>query len=579
MLLSLLFACTPEPTDGTDKARDTSGEPSTDTSSDSGADTAIDTSELPTIYWEDVDNDGFGNPARPVEAFDQPAGTANNDLDCNDLDAFIRPDAQEVCNEVDDDCDGQTDDADESLDLSTRLTWYLDADGDGHVGDTSSVDACRPPEGAGPLDTADDCDDADAAVNPSAPEVCGNDVDDNCDGGAAGCSLGAGTYADADALYEGERTGDFAGFALALGDVSGDAELDLLMGLPMADTAYTNSGEVAFFSMPATGIVPFTSAAGAGAVTATGFSEAELGSAVAFVGDVSGDGIGDFVAGAPGYNSFPGAWAVFEGGSSFPTEPWATGLGSGSDECGFAVAAGGDLDGDGSPDWVVGCPGRGWGEVEVWTSQNTSLVITASANGELGGSLAIDDFNGDGQSDLAVADLDDERVYWFAGPIVAGSEADLSDGDFVGGADDGGIAAVGDPSNDGYSDLMSGGAQEEEGRFYNGSSGNLLTTSIQTGEMANAMAGGDLDGDGVGDIVVGDQATNTVELYYGPVGSSFNRGDWLEISGNGNEAFGMSVAIGDVSHDGLDDLLVGASQNTSAGLNAGGVYLFEGISF
>lgn len=527
-------------------------------------------------WWEDVDNDGFGNALRPIEASSQPAGTADNDLDCDDLQANVRPDATEVCNGWDDDCDGLLDDDDASLDAGTATTWYLDADGDGHVGSDATLVACARPSGAGPLSDADDCDDADPAVNPDAEEVCGNGLDDDCDGGAGGCRLGAGTYADAEALYLGEGSIHYAGFAIAVGDVNGDGGMDLLMGAPGSDNTSTNGGEVAAFTTPAAGNVRYVDAMGTVGVSAAGFSEAELGSALAFAGDLDGDGIDDFVAGAPGYSSFPGAWATFSGGSSLPASPLSSGTGSGSAECGFAVAGGGDLDGDGASDWVVGCPKAGWGEVTVYAGGDRTMTISATVNGELGAALAIADWNGDGADDLAVGDLDEETVYWFAGPITGDLPASAASGEGPGGADDGCVVAVGDPSGDGYPDLMSGGAQLAEARFYNGGAGDLLGRNIDAGVSANAIAGGDLDGDGVGDLVIGDAETSTVRFYYGPVGARFIPADWLALTGNGNEDFGQSVAIGDVNQDGLADLLVGASQNAAAGVNAGGVYLFAG---
>ncbi|GDX83361.1 hypothetical protein LBMAG42_51720 [Deltaproteobacteria bacterium] len=89
--------------------------------------------------------------------------------------ARCRPVA-EVCNERDDDCDGLVDDEDD--DVRRAPTWYADVDADGAGNPDWSVTQCTPPEGA--VATADDCDDANAAVFPGAPEVC-NGIDDDCD--------------------------------------------------------------------------------------------------------------------------------------------------------------------------------------------------------------------------------------------------------------------------------------------------------------------------------------------------------------------------------------------------------------
>lgn len=96
--------------------------------------------------------------------------------DCNDEDAGVNPGAEEVCNDVDDNCDGETDN--EATDGST---FYEDGDGDGYGTADSELVACAMPSGYS--DNADDCDDESAGINPVAVEVCDDaDVDENCNG-------------------------------------------------------------------------------------------------------------------------------------------------------------------------------------------------------------------------------------------------------------------------------------------------------------------------------------------------------------------------------------------------------------
>ncbi|MFN7147036.1 MAG: putative metal-binding motif-containing protein, partial [Myxococcota bacterium] len=107
-------------------------------------------------------------------------------VECDDGDAAVNPGATETCNTVDDDCDG-TADEDEAVDARP---WYLDADADGYGDDATALTTCEAP--AGYAERGGDCDDADAAFNPSAlEEDCTDPADYNCDG-----SVG---YADADA--------------------------------------------------------------------------------------------------------------------------------------------------------------------------------------------------------------------------------------------------------------------------------------------------------------------------------------------------------------------------------------------
>ena len=92
----------------------------------------------------------------------------------------------EICNETDDDCDGEIDE-----DAHDAITWYADEDGDGYGVTSASVRGCEAP--ADHADTAGDCDDDAPDVNPDASEVC-NAVDDDCDGTiddptACGCAV------------------------------------------------------------------------------------------------------------------------------------------------------------------------------------------------------------------------------------------------------------------------------------------------------------------------------------------------------------------------------------------------------
>jgi hypothetical protein len=128
-------------------------------------------------WYLDADLDGYGSDSLSIEACDAPDGFVDNKGDCNDLDASINPDAVELCDDADNDCDGELDE-DDALDVST---WYLDADGDGWGGDAQTLLGCDQP--AGYSLHGGDCDDADPAFNPSALEAdCTDPNDYNCDG-------------------------------------------------------------------------------------------------------------------------------------------------------------------------------------------------------------------------------------------------------------------------------------------------------------------------------------------------------------------------------------------------------------
>ena len=137
-------------------------------------DEAVDASS----WYTDGDGDGFGDDSSATTSCDQPSNTVADGGDCDDGDDAINPDAEEVCDQVDNDCNGTVDD-----DYATDAdTWYADTDGDGFGDPNSSTSACDQPSNY--VDNDDDCDDGAGDINPDAEEVCFDGVDDNCSGTA-----------------------------------------------------------------------------------------------------------------------------------------------------------------------------------------------------------------------------------------------------------------------------------------------------------------------------------------------------------------------------------------------------------
>ena len=128
---------------------------------------------LLTTYYMDADRDGHGDPDAATEACTRPARHVESSDDCNDGDRAIRPGAEEFCDGIDNDCDGELDDG------APTSTFYADADGDGRGDPDSSVEACVAPEGY--VESSDDCDDTQATVYPLSEELC-DELDNNCNG-------------------------------------------------------------------------------------------------------------------------------------------------------------------------------------------------------------------------------------------------------------------------------------------------------------------------------------------------------------------------------------------------------------
>ncbi len=97
------------------------------------------------------------------------------DEDCDDLDPTVHPGADERCNEVDDDCDGQVDE-----DAIDAPSWAVDADADGYGDMSAAVISCVAVDGM--VEDATDCDDQDPTINPGAEEIWYDGVDSDCDG-------------------------------------------------------------------------------------------------------------------------------------------------------------------------------------------------------------------------------------------------------------------------------------------------------------------------------------------------------------------------------------------------------------
>jgi len=161
----------------------------------------LDTCANPMYYFFDADADGFGNPDNSLLLCNPIFAFVNNADDCSDNNAFIFPGANEVCDNVDNNCDGE-------IDEYVQNTYYLDADFDGFGNIDEAILACDMPLGyvnngddcddflilfedldndsygseilsaCGEVQTGD-CNDSDVNIYPFQTEIC-NDIDDNC---------------------------------------------------------------------------------------------------------------------------------------------------------------------------------------------------------------------------------------------------------------------------------------------------------------------------------------------------------------------------------------------------------------
>lgn len=137
---------------------------------DDNCDGQIDEGLLVTVYL-DADYDGYGNRyiAQSVCPDNIPTGFVLDNSDCNDSNFFVKPNATEVCDGIDNDCDGLVDE-------DVKTTFYHDWDHDSYGNSSESLEACTAPIGF--VSDFTDCDDTNSAVFPGAFEVCDGLVND-----------------------------------------------------------------------------------------------------------------------------------------------------------------------------------------------------------------------------------------------------------------------------------------------------------------------------------------------------------------------------------------------------------------
>ena len=138
---------------------------------DNDCDGRVDEGFTKTRFYIDIDGDGFGNPEVSLLELEKPAGYVTNKLDCNDGSAKDNPEAEEVADNRDNDCDGEIDEG--------GNRYYADVDRDGFGDEGNFVESLEPV--AGRVRNNRDCDDNNSDIHPGAREEF-DSTDNDCDG-------------------------------------------------------------------------------------------------------------------------------------------------------------------------------------------------------------------------------------------------------------------------------------------------------------------------------------------------------------------------------------------------------------
>ncbi len=428
-----------------------------------------------------------------------------------------------------------------------------------------------------------------------------------------------GNPANAAATVEGAQDNAGLGCSVAsAGDINGDGYSDVVAGAYAYDNGELNEGAAFIYYGSSSGIA--TTAAG---VLEINQADAKFGFSVAGAGDVNRDGFSDVIVGAPNYsNGQVGEGAAFvyygSGAGLLPSSVTTIERNQAQANLGHSVSTGGDVNGDGYSDVLVGAPFYDQGDA------NEGLIFAyygssaGAANGTfsfvqsnrqdalLGFSVACaGDVNGDGFSDVIVGAIGYQNAMAsnttgaalvFHGSAAAGLIYSVTLWANTSANMGFSVAGAGDVNGDGYSDVVVGANKfrEDDGAafVFHGSSLGVSASAAATLTLVDADAGvgnsvacaGDVNGDNFSDVIVGasnysngQNKEGAALVFHGSLPGVKTETAAVIEGDQANANMGFSVAsAGDVNGDGYSDIVTGAYTYDNGNADEGAAFVFHG---